>query len=208
MCYQTALNHLWCPVFFSLSSLRKVSRKLKIPNTVGCYWCFYLFLIALNCYILYAVNKERETHSGVSLWCHKREGNTLWCSIMMSTRRGESTLVFHYDVNKEWGMHSGVPLCQQRVGNALWCSIMMSTKSGECTLVFHYDVNKERGTHSGVPLCCQKRERNAFWCSIMLSQTEMIQMTDTDRDDPDDTDTETQTDRLSLTVGSFVWSRL
>ena len=128
---------------------------------------------------------ENSEHSGVLLMflfildsfkllyficCQQREGNTLWCFIMMSQKRREHTLVFHYDVNKEWGMHSGVPLCQQRVGNTLWCSIMMSTKSGECTLVFHYDVNKERGTHSGVSLCCQKREGNAFWCSIMLSQ--------------------------------------
>ena len=32
----------WRPAFLSLSSLRKVSRKLKTFNTVCCYCCFYL----------------------------------------------------------------------------------------------------------------------------------------------------------------------
>ena len=55
---------------------------------------------------------------------------------------------------------------------------MLSKKRREYILVFHYVV-----THRDDP-------------------------DDRHRDDPDDTDTETQTDRLSLTVGSFVWSRL
>ena len=127
MCYHTALHHLWCPVFFSLSSLRKVSRKLKIPNTVGCYCCFYLLQMALNCYILYAVNKERGTHSGVSLCCQKREGNTLWCSIMLSQtqtqtddpddRHRDTDRDDPHDTDTDWQTvtHSGVICLVQTV---------------------------------------------------------------------------------------------